>query len=83
VLRRWPWLFWLILFAFGLGLIRLPVAVLQLTGTMTPSGPTWYVALQGAFGGIQFVIALRMLVDYRRSGVWGAPTPGSGTSRRR
>ena len=62
----------MILIAFGLGLIRLPVAVLQLLGMLAPAGPTWYVVLQGVIGVIQFVIALIMLADYRRSGTWGA-----------
>ena len=31
VLRRWPWTFWLILVAFGFGVLRVPVAILQLT----------------------------------------------------
>jgi hypothetical protein len=72
VLRRWRWIFWLILVAFGLGLVRVPVAVLQLLGTLAPAGPTWYVVFQGVIGVIQFVIALVMLADYRRSGIWGA-----------
>jgi len=72
VRRAWRWLFWLILIAFGLGLIRLPVAVLQLLGMLSPAGPAWYVVLQGVIGVIQFVIALIMLADYRRSGIWGA-----------
>ena len=71
VLRRWRWMFWLILVAFGLGVIRVPVAVLQLVGTLAPGGPTWYVVLQGVIGVIQFIIALVMLADYRRSGIWG------------
>ena len=72
VLRRWRWIFWLILIAFALGLVRVPVAVLQLVGGLTPDGPTWYVVLQGIIGVIQFCIALVMLVDYRRGGIWGA-----------
>jgi hypothetical protein len=72
VRRGWRWLFWLILIAFGLGLIRLPVAVLQLLGMLAPAGPAWYVVLQGVIGVIQFVIALIMLADYRRAGIWGA-----------
>jgi hypothetical protein len=72
VRRGWRWLFWLILIAFGLGLIRLPVAVLQLLGVLSPAGPAWYVVLQGVIGVVQFVIALIMLADYRRSGIWGA-----------
>jgi hypothetical protein len=72
VLRRWRWIFWLIVAAFLLGLVRVPVAVLQLTGILAPAGPTWYVVVQGAIGAIQFAIALVMLADYRRHGIWGA-----------
>jgi cell division protein FtsW (lipid II flippase) len=38
VLRRRRWAFWLILIAFLLGVLRVPVAVLQLSGQMTPEG---------------------------------------------
>jgi hypothetical protein len=71
VVRRWRSMFWLILVAFLLGLIRVPVAVLQLTGRLASADPTWYVLLQGGIGVIQFVIALVVLADYRRFGVWG------------
>ena len=70
VRRRWRWIFWLILIAFGLGLVRVPVAVLQLLGQLAPAGPDWYVLTVS--GAIQFVIALVMLADYRRAGTWGA-----------
>jgi hypothetical protein len=49
-----------------------PVAVLQLTGALGASMPTWYVVLQGLIGVAQLAIALAMLAGYRRSGVWGA-----------
>ena len=72
VLRRWRWAFWLILIAFLFGVLRVPVAVLQLSGQMTPDGPTWYVILQGVIGVVQVVIALAMILAYRRSGIWGS-----------
>ena len=81
VLRRWRWIFWLILVAFLFGVLRVPVAVLQLTGVLSASTPTWYVVLQGLIGVAQFAIALAMLVSYRRSGVWG-PRPGGVDNRR-
>jgi len=71
VVRRWRWLFWLILAVFFLGVLRVPVTVLELAGH-TAASPTWYVALQGGVGVIQFAIALAMVAGYRRSGVWGA-----------
>jgi hypothetical protein len=72
VLRRWRWTFWLILIAFLFGVLRIPVAVLQLSGQMRPDGPPWYVILQGVIGLVQVLIALAMVLSYRRSGVWGS-----------
>jgi hypothetical protein len=72
VVRRWRWIFWLILIAFTAGVLRLPISVLELTGAIALQGPPWYVALQGAIGVVQFLIALVMLRAYRRGGTWGA-----------
>jgi hypothetical protein len=72
VLRRWRWLFWLILVAFLAGVLLVPVAVLQLTGALHADTPAWYVAFQGLIGLAQLAIGLAMLAGYRRSGVWGA-----------
>ena len=72
VLRRWRWMFWLILIAFLFGVLRIPVALLQISGQMRPDGPLWYVILQGVIGLVQVLIALAMILGYRRSGVWGS-----------
>jgi hypothetical protein len=72
VLRRWRWTFWMILVAFLAGVLRVPVAVLQLTGVLSASAPAWYVVFQGLIGVAQLAIGLAMLAGYRRSGVWGA-----------
>ena len=72
VVRRWRWLFWLILVAFAAGLARVPVAVLQLSGRMVPDGPDWYVLVQGIIGVIQVAVAVAMFLGYRRSGPWGS-----------
>ncbi len=72
VLRRWRWAFWLILVAFLSGVLRVPVAILQLTGVLPANVPTWYVVFQGLIGLAQLAIGLPMLAGYRCSGVWGA-----------
>ena len=72
VLRRWRWIFWLVLVAFLAGVLRVPVAILQLTGVLAADVPTWYVLFQGVIGLAQVAIGLAMLVGYRRAGVWGA-----------
>lgn len=70
VVRRWRWIFWVILAVFFLGILRVPVTALQLTGHIAASSPTWYIVLQTVAAVIQFAIALTMLAGYRRSGVW-------------
>ena len=71
VVRRWRWTFWLILVAFLFGVLRVPVAVLQLTGVLAAHTPAWYVLYQGLLGVAQCGIGLVMVADYRRSGAWG------------
>jgi hypothetical protein len=72
VIRSWRWTFWLILVVFLAGIVRVPASVLELAGILPSQGPAWYVVLQAVVGLIQFVIALAMLVGYRKTGVWGA-----------
>jgi len=69
VLRCWRWTFWVILVAFLAGVLRVPVAGLQLTGVLAADGPTWYVVFQGLLGVLQFAIGLAMVAGYRRAGV--------------
>ena len=57
--------------AFLAGVLRVPVAILQLTGALAAQGPTWYVVFQGLLGVIQFAIGLVMVAGYRRGGIWG------------
>jgi hypothetical protein len=72
VLRRWRWTFWLVLVAFLAGVLRVPLAILQLAGVLPANAPSWYVVFQGLIGLAQLAIGLAMLAGYRRSGVWGA-----------
>jgi hypothetical protein len=71
VMRRWCRTFWLILVAFLFGVLRVPVAALQLTGVLATKTPAWYVLYQGLLGVAQFGIGLTMTVGYRRGGPWG------------
>ncbi len=72
VVRRWRWTFWLLVVAFVAGALRVPAALLQLTGWLEPAGPTWSVVFQGVIGVAQLVIGVALLVGYRKAGVWGA-----------
>jgi hypothetical protein len=71
VLRRWKWTFWLILFAFLFGIVRVPASLVQLAGLLPATGPVWYETLQATIGVVQFVIAVAMLAGYRKAGTWG------------
>lgn len=72
VMRRWRWIFWLILLAFLIGgLVRVPASLLELAGVLPASGPAWYVLYQAFLGLVQVAIGLVMLADYRRAGPWG------------
>jgi hypothetical protein len=71
-LRRWRWLFWLILVAFLAGILRLPASLLEVAGVLPTTGPLWYLLLQAGIGLVQFLIGLAMITGFRRSGPWGA-----------
>jgi hypothetical protein len=71
VVRRWRWIFWLVLVAFLAGALRVPAAALQLSGRLASTGPAWYEALQGAIGAVQLAIGLLLLRGFRRAGPWG------------
>jgi hypothetical protein len=71
-LRRWRWVFWVVLFAFAAGGLRVPLFGLQVARVLPLDVPLWYAALQALIGIVQVAIAAAMLVGYRRNGVWGA-----------
>ncbi len=72
VIRRWRWIFWLLLIAFLAGILRPVASSLELMGLLPPAGPVWFTVLQAGFGLAQFLIGLAMVAGYRRSGPWGA-----------
>jgi hypothetical protein len=72
IVRGWRWTFWLILVVFLAGILRVPTAVLELSGKVSTQTPAWYVGFTAVVGLIQFCIAAAMLLGYRRAGIWGA-----------
>jgi hypothetical protein len=71
VVRRWRWMFWLIVIAFLAGSLRVPASALELMRVVPIQGPSWYIAFQGVVGVIQVGIAVALLIGYRKAGVWG------------
>jgi hypothetical protein len=70
VLRRWRWVFWLVLVAFTAQIIAVPIDVLQLAGVMSLPYPVWYETIRLAVSILQIGIGVWMIWLYRRCGVW-------------
>ncbi len=70
VVRRWRWLFWLILIAFTGSVIQIPVEGLQLLGVFPNPYPVWYSLFRGGVGFIELGFVFWMIQTYRHQGVW-------------
>ena len=70
VLRKWRWLFWLLLVAFGFMILEVPATILQLAGLLPDPYPVWYSFCRMGVAVIAFAIGLWMFQVYRRYGVW-------------
>jgi hypothetical protein len=70
VLRRWRWVFWLVLAAFGGMILDIPATILQLTGILPALFPLWYSLCRMGASMIVVGIAVWMLHIYRYHGVW-------------
>jgi hypothetical protein len=77
ILRRWRWTFWLLLGAFGLSALRVPLLPLQLAGLLPGGDPAWYAIVQASIGVVQAAIAVWMVRLYRYHGVWACRRPPS------
>ena len=69
-LRRWRWVFWLVLIAFTAEMIALPIDALQLAGIMPLMYPFWYTIVRLVVSALQLVIGCWMIWLYLRCGVW-------------
>jgi hypothetical protein len=70
VLRRWRWVFWLVLMAFGAMILDLPATLLQWAGVLPDPFPLWYSLCRVGISLVAVGIAGWMLSIYRRHGVW-------------
>jgi hypothetical protein len=71
VLRRWRWLFWLVLVAFILSALQIPAAALELAGILPVSYPAWYIVARALVAAIQLALGIAMLRVAHRCGAWG------------
>jgi hypothetical protein len=69
-LRRWRWIFWLVLLAFTAEIIALPIDALQLAGVMPLMYPVWYTIVRLVVSALQILIGGWMIWLYLRCGVW-------------
>jgi hypothetical protein len=79
IVRRWRWVFWLIVVAFTFSALQIPATVLELAGILTVGVPVWYSVLRALVAVIELGIGIWMLRLYRRYGVWArGRTPAKG-----
>jgi hypothetical protein len=72
VVRRWRWVFWLVMAAFTLSGLQILAVPFELAGVVSPGLPLWYILLRGVISALLLVIGVWMIRIYRRCGVWGA-----------
>src|SRR5712692_5493219 len=79
VLRRWRWVFWLVLVAFGAMILEVPATILQFAGVLPVLFPLWYSLCRMGISLIAVGIGMWMFHLYRRHGVWalGRKAPSS------
>jgi hypothetical protein len=70
VVRRWRWLFWLILVAFAFSVLNVPVTILQQFDVIHSDFPLWYSLYRMCIAIAQTIIAIWMLRIYYHHGVW-------------
>jgi hypothetical protein len=70
VLRRWRWVFWLVLMAFSTMILDVPATILQLAGILPVLFPLWYNLCRMGISLIAVGIGIWMFHIYRHHGVW-------------
>jgi hypothetical protein len=85
-LRRWTWLYWLLMVVFGLSILGIPQQLLQVFGVGVSGGPGQPAfiepvpsALLGLVVGIaELAMFIWMIVAYRKFGPWACrPVPAA------
>lgn len=72
IVRRWRWLFWLVMVAFTLSALQIVAMPFELAGLVPPHLPAWYALFRALVAVVQVAIGLWMIRIYRHCGVWGA-----------
>jgi hypothetical protein len=70
VLRRWRWVFWLVLVATGSMILDIPATILQVMGILPSLFPLWYSLCRMGASLMAVGIFVWMLQTYRRHVVW-------------
>ena len=71
VVRRWRWLWWLLLLAFTASALEIPAITLELVGVLPLTVPAWYALLRMLVSAGLVGIAVWMWRVRRACGVWG------------
>ncbi len=70
VLRRWRWVFWVVLIACALSVLQIPAAALELKGILPMDYPAWYLVTRALVAAVQFAIGIAMICMFLHRGVW-------------
>jgi hypothetical protein len=70
VLRRWRWLYWLLVLAFTFSALQIPAGALELTGVLPDPFPAWYTVYRTIVAAAEVGLGTWMLLVWRRWGVW-------------
>jgi hypothetical protein len=70
VLRRWHWLYWLLVIAFTFSALQVPAAALELAGVLPHPFPAWYTVYRTLVAVGEVALGVWMLRVWRRWGVW-------------
>jgi hypothetical protein len=70
IVRRWRWLFWLLIIDFTCSLLQIPATLLLLNGLLPETAPTWYILSRTGVGLLQVALAGWMWWIYWHYGVW-------------
>jgi hypothetical protein len=71
VVRRWRWVWWLLLLAFTASALEIPAITLELAGVLPLAVPVWYAVLRMLVSAGLVVIAVWMWRVQRACGEWG------------
>ncbi len=70
VLRRWRWIYSLLVVAFIASALQLPAGALELAGTQPNPVPAWYTLYRSVIAAGEVALGIWLIAVWRRWGIW-------------